>query len=114
MALVPALVVVVAATEAEQVEVATEDDASVALIVIEYVPGATAMVCAEDVLPLLQRNAIGATPPVADAVHTIFEAEETPTHEVVKAPAALTSPKDSANAIPAIETAALCFASVIF
>ena len=56
---------------------------------IMYVPGVSAMTWTDEVLPLLQRNAIGAIPPEDDAVHVMLEAVGEPTQDVVSADAAL-------------------------
>jgi hypothetical protein len=82
-------------------------------MVIEYVPGVYPTVCADEVLPLPQRNAIGVIPPADEAVHVMFELVGTPAHEAVNADAALTNPKESTSTIPMIEIAALFLAKVI-
>lgn len=91
------------ATVAVHVVVATVDDASATWSVIEYVPGRRAIVCEVDVPPLPQRNAIGATPPVEDAVHVMLVVEGAPAQKLVNAGAAVATANDSINAVLVIK-----------
>ena len=76
-------------------------------------PGETAMVCEEVVLPFPQRNANGATPSEAEAVHVMFDAVGEPTHEVVNAEAELAKTNESMNATLAIEAQKLFRITII-
>jgi hypothetical protein len=95
-----------ATTVAVQVEVATVDDASVAWINIEWVPGETRAVRVGVVLPFPHKNATGATPFVEEAVHVILVVEGAPTHETENE-AALATLEESRNATLAIEAMTL-------
>lgn len=87
--------------------VATVDDASVAMSVIVYVPGAAFTICVVLVLPLLQRNETGAMPPEDVAAHVTAVADGVPVHEAVSSEAALAvAAKNINNAPEAIAIAA--------
>jgi hypothetical protein len=84
------------ATIAEHVLVATVDEASVAWMLIEYVPGVYETVCDVVVAPLPHKSATGATPPTGDAVHVMLDAAGVPAHVTDKAVvSALATPKES-------------------
>lgn len=85
---------------AAQVVVATEDEASVACKVIVYMPNGSATTCVEVVVPLPQRNATGATPPLEEADHVMFVALGVPVQEAVRADAAPANPNESMSAAP--------------
>jgi len=69
--------------EAEQVVVATVDDASSAYKFIEYTPGLPVIICDGLVLPFPHTKVTGAIPPEDDAVHVTLVAEGAPVHVVV-------------------------------
>ena len=82
------------ATVAEQVVVATVEDASVPCSVIEWNPGVVAIVCTVEVLPFPHKNATGATPPVDVAVHVMLVADGAPLH-VTASVSAYANPTDT-------------------